>query len=87
MNTVKNLTDFIKRLDAEAIHYTIDPDRITVRIEVWGQRWVVRFTDKIEVEVFSMRGGLNAIDPGISKGKEGPEALERLFKLFSDFKG
>jgi hypothetical protein len=81
MNGLQKLLHFMKRLDASKIHYWLDRPRdeaAMVRVDVPGERWEVEFfvDGHIEVEVFKSGG------PGA--GLEGEEALDRLFREFSD---
>jgi hypothetical protein len=75
VNAFQKLLDFLARLDAAKMHYTLGHFRdetLAVEVAVPGERWEVEFfaDGAVEVEVFSTnaRGGL-----------EGEEALGRLF--------
>ncbi|RPD48056.1 hypothetical protein DNI29_10250 [Hymenobacter sediminis] len=76
---MQKLLDFLTELDARKIHYTLAHHReesIMVLVAVPGQRWEIEFfaDSHVEVEVFA----------SASEGLEGEEALERLFKNFSN---
>lgn len=80
MNAFQKLLDFLARLDAAKIHYTLGHFRdetIAVEIAVPGERWEVEFfaDGSVEVEVFAS---------GDRQGLEGEEAIERLFAIHSD---
>jgi hypothetical protein len=78
VNAFQKLLDFLARLQAAKIHYTLGHFRdetIAVEIAVPGERWEVEFfaDGAVEVEVFPAgRGGL-----------EGEDALDRLFATHS----
>ncbi|MEP6619747.1 MAG: hypothetical protein ABJE47_10535 [bacterium] len=75
MNSFQNLLDFLARLQATKIHYTLAHFReetISVEIAVPGERWEVEFfaDGGVDVEVFTSSG----------QGElEGVEAFSRLF--------
>lgn len=76
--TLQQLLDFLDRLRAASIHFELRqhrPEAVAVDIAVPGERWEVEFfpDGHIEVEVF-----------GPSTGVVGEEALERLFREYSD---
>ncbi|MGI8683589.1 MAG: hypothetical protein ACR2MO_00540 [Acidimicrobiales bacterium] len=76
--TVPEFLDFLERLTAARIHYTLDSvrsDAVMVRIAVPGERWEVEFLREgwMEVEVFRSSGGI-----------QDSTALDRLFEEFSD---
>lgn len=77
MDKYDRLLEFLSRLDRARIHLKLDRVRdeaVMVEIAVPGQRWEVEFMDDgtIEVERF------------LSQHLEGEEALEELFRDFSD---
>jgi hypothetical protein len=79
MMGLQQLPDFLARLEAHAIRYSLVHDRagaITVRIAVPGERWEVGFLDdgSVDVEVFA----------GVDGVVSGPEAAALLERLFSD---
>lgn len=74
-------TSFLDELNERNIHFNLEYNRtgyVMVCIAVPGERWEVEFdpAGNIEVEIF--RSG------GPNSGLEGEEAIERLFKEFSD---
>ena len=77
-NDLSTLFDFLQRLQAAKIHFTLHTYRdrmIMVCITVPGEKWEVEFGDngEIEVEVFVSTADI-----------QGAEKLEDLFKRFSD---
>ena len=81
MESFEKLTVFLDELNSRNIHFNLEYKRsgyVMVCIAVPGQRWEVEFdhTGNVEVEVFKS-GGPNA-------GLEGEEAIDRLFKEFSE---
>ena len=77
MNAFQKLLDFLARLEAAHLHYTLShlrAETIAVEVAVPGERWEVEFfaDGAVEVEIFSSVGAR-----GIEL--EGEEALERLF--------
>jgi hypothetical protein len=75
---LSQLLDFLARLEAASIHYTLDkvrPDAILVSVAVAGQRWEVEFMVEgtVEIEKFMSDGTIH-----------GEEALGELFDKFSD---
>jgi hypothetical protein len=80
MNSLEKLLNFLVKLTESGIHYTLvgTPPReeaIMVEVAVPGELWEVEFfaDGEVEVEVFRSDGGI-----------EGEEALDRLFREFSD---
>lgn len=78
MDSLTKLLAFLDRLDASHIYFPLARHRneaIMVRIDVPGERWEVEFfaDGHVEAEAF-----------GSSKGVEGEEALDRLFRDFAD---
>jgi hypothetical protein len=76
--TISDLISFIRKLKAAKIFYRLsDPTAgaIMVEIAVPGERWEIEFHEdgQIGVESFVSSGGM-----------QGREALEELFKKFSD---
>ena len=71
---MKQLLEFLDRLEAANIHYQLGHYResINVQVSVPGERWEVEFFSGgvVEVEVFVSRGGVTA----------GVEKLEELFQ-------
>ena len=81
-NVFQRLLDFLRRLDAARIHYSLAHFRdetLAVEVVVPGERWEIEFfaDGSVEVEVFSSVG-----PAGIEL--EGPEAIERLFAQHTD---
>ena len=78
MNTLSALLDFLSKLSQAKVHYTLERNRdeaIMVLIAVPGERWEVELVadGSVEVEVFCSAGEI-----------DGPEALGRRFREFSD---
>ncbi|OWP64461.1 hypothetical protein CDA63_03565 [Hymenobacter amundsenii] len=78
---LQKLLSFLTELDSRKIHYMLAHHReeaIMVLVAVPGQRWEIEFfaDSHVEVEVFK------SASPG--GGLEGEEALESLFRDFSD---
>ena len=78
ITSIAGLIDFLDRLKAARIHYGLsDPTdgAIMVSITVPGERWEVEVLadGQFRVEVFRSRGGV-----------EGAEAIDELFRRFSD---
>ncbi len=76
--TIDGLLNFLERLKSARIHYRLsDPTEgaIMVEISVPGERWEVEFHQDgtVRVEVFVS-----------SKGVQGAEGLEDLFRRFAD---
>jgi hypothetical protein len=76
--TISDLLSFVGRLKAARSHYTLsDPTdgAIMVEVSVPGERWEIEFhgDGQVGVEVFVS-----------SKGVQGPELLEDLFRRFSN---
>ncbi len=64
MNKLEKLTDFLDRLDAADIHYSLSSVRegaIMVGVTVPSERWEIEFMadGDIEVEVFSSSGEID----------------------------
>ncbi|MGH9717249.1 MAG: hypothetical protein ACRD4R_11055 [Candidatus Acidiferrales bacterium] len=75
--TISELLIFLERLKAARIYYSLsDPieGAVTVEISVPGERWEIEFHQdgQINVEVFVS-----------SKGVQGPELVDDLFRRFS----
>ncbi len=76
--TIRDLLSFLARLKGARIHYTLsDPTEgaVMVEVSVPGERWEIEFHEdgRVGVEIFAS-----------SKGVQGPELLEDLFRRFSD---
>ncbi len=70
---------FLQALEDRKIHFELGrhrQDTVMVKVAVPGERWEIEFFDdgNIEVEVFR----------SVGEGLEGRQALERLFRDFSD---
>jgi hypothetical protein len=77
MNTLKNLIEFLNKLEERKIYYRLNKirDSILVEVTVPGQKWEVEF----------MADGTIEIEKFISDGKiENESELEVLFRDFSD---
>ena len=73
------LFGFLDELDRVKIHFDLArhrEDTVMVKIAVPGERWEVEFFEDGTVEVETFRS--------VGDGLEGPEALDRLFREFSD---
>ena len=78
MDAFQKLLDFLNRLEANHIYFTLAHHRneaLMVCVDVPGERWEIEFfaDSHVEVEVFGAGGGI-----------EGEHALDRLFDRFSD---
>lgn len=75
---LSNLTDFLKRLSAVSISFTLRysrEDSVMVCVDVPGERWEIEFfiNGDVEVERFTSDGVI-----------QGRDALDDLFSRFSD---
>ncbi|CUH92931.1 hypothetical protein [Herbinix luporum] len=77
MNTLKNLIEFLNKLEERKIYYRLNKirDSILVEVTVPGQKWEVEFMadGTIEIEKFISDGNI-----------ENESELEVLFRDFSD---
>jgi hypothetical protein len=76
--TIRDVVSLLERQRAAHINYTLsDPTEgaIMVEVSVPGERWEIEFhkDGQIGVEIFAS-----------SKGVQGPELVEELFRRFSD---
>lgn len=77
MYTLKDLINFLGKLEDKKIYYNLDKirDSILVEVSIPGQRWEVEFMEDgtIQIEKFISNGNI-----------EGESELEVLFRDFSD---
>ena len=81
MNSLQRLLDFLDRLDAHKIYFTLARhrnDAVMVRVDVPSERWEIEFFADTHVEAEVFRSG------GPESGIEGEEALDRLFAIHGD---
>jgi len=77
MNTLEQLLNFLTRLEAHSIRYSLAHDRaeaLTVRIRVPGERWEAGFLADGTVDLETFAGA-----DGVVSGTEAQELLDRLF--------
>ena len=70
---------FLHELENRKIHFELGrhrEDTVMVKVAVPGERWEVEFFEDGAIDVETFRS--------IGEGLEGEEALERLFREFSD---
>jgi len=81
MESFEKLTVFLDKLNSRKIHFNLEYNRagyVMVFIAVPGERWEVEFdsSGNVELEIFKSNGP--------NSGLEGEEAIERLFRQFSE---
>jgi hypothetical protein len=77
MNALERLLNFLSRLDAHSIRYSLAHDRadaITVRIRMPGERWDVGFLADGSMDVETFAG-----TDGVVTGDEAQALVQRLF--------